>query len=154
MRSQIAFIYIRKDVSGVHLRRDEFEARDRARESGYGLDRTLVDGPDGRGMTQLLRLIDKPDADVVVILPSLAHLPDDIDIDELGKYADVLTVVPRVRWAKRRTELRVSMTSARRPRTLNIPQSISEETASIPVVHELATAVDEAERRYSNAKAQ
>ena len=153
MRQQIAFTYIRRDVAGLHLERDEVEAGGRARESGYGLALTIVDGPDGRGATQLLGLIDRPDADVVVILPSLAHMPDGVDIDELGKYADVLTVVPRVRW-KQRTELTLSMTSARRPRTLNIPESVSEETASISVVQEMATALEKAERLYSDAKAQ
>lgn len=112
MRRHLAYAYLRKDVAGVHLKRYEFEARSLAREGGYDLARTIVDGQEGRGMAQLLRLIDKPNADVVVILASLDHLSE-TTLDDIGEFADVLTLVPRFRWTKHLTELTFAMTAAR-----------------------------------------
>lgn len=145
MTRQLAYAYIRKDIASVHLERCEMDTRALAREIGCDLARTIVDGPDGSGMEQLLRLISKPDVDAVVILKSLDHIPD-TPLDDLGEFADVLTETPRRRWTKRLTELTIAMTAATRERLRTPAPAISRETATVPVVRQMAAAIDEAGR--------
>ena len=110
----------------------------------FDLDRTIIDGPDGRGMRQLLRLIGASDADsnATVLLYSLDHIPDTW-LDDLTRYANVETQSPRRRWAKRVSEDFPAGGLAVRAR-----REVSEETRSIPAVAGLREALEVAQRRF------
>lgn len=142
MTRQRAYSYIRRDVAGIHLDRYEHELRALAKLR-LDLSRTIIDGPAGLGMRQLLELLSAPDApDTTVLLPSLDHIPDTM-LDDLTRYAHVETVTPRQRWPKRREGNDHVLFVPSRPR-----HEVSQETRSVPAVASLRQALADAQRQF------
>lgn len=138
-----AYAYIRKDVAGIHLERYEEELR-ALTSLRLDLARTIVDGPDEKGMEQLFRLISRADADAdtTVLLYSLDHIPD-TPLDELTEYAHVETFAPRHRWHKHGLQA-----VSGRCVPLGSRHDVSEETQSVPAVAALRQAVADAEWQF------
>lgn len=79
--------YVRR-MAGVDIERQCFDLRTLLIFSGFRLKRPIiVDGADGAGLVELLRLIQTPDNPVTVFVPQFRHLSGRIDLVRL--YAPV-----------------------------------------------------------------
>lgn len=154
-----AYAYIDKSEAGPHLEWCECDVRSTAKAERLDLARTVIGGRDGRGLVQLFDLV-SADPDATVILPSTRHFPADLReyadllpgvsaetftpaLDALGEYADVVTVVPRRRWTKRRAEVYAAIDGLASTR-----HEVSDDTRNVPVVADLRADIEEAERQY------
>ncbi|MTE15380.1 hypothetical protein GLP40_21720 [Nocardia sp. CT2-14] len=92
--------WLRSDISGERLQRDETRIRGLAHRLGYDLRRTVVFGPRTDRPVQRLRvLVSRLDLEAVIV-PSVDHFEGGCVPADLVAVADIITVYPENTYAR------------------------------------------------------